>query len=260
MLKNLSIFRSISISISLPILLGSALLAQTPEPSPAPEPTPTVTPVQKPRVTEGSQWKLCGRKQTASQRTSGFTGDTTGTYIREIQVNLHSTTYSTVTLNWANEDLSPETLPIQLNASPGAGNCELDCRSIPQSQQRRSHCTPLSPPTYLVQGYDCLLAKYPEAKFVTWFQAEREIAFHAYTVPPYPASHGCVRLLTKNHGAEWIYDNSLAGITKVKINWEKSAQELARRSTNPSPKCWSEDRLIDRPPKKTLRGYLKSID
>lgn len=261
MSKKLSIFRSISISISLPIWLGSVLLAQTPSPSfakrtsaIAPQPTPTATPVQTPHITEGSQWKLCGRNETASQRTSGFTGDTTGTYIRNIQVTVRSNTYSTVTLNWANENLSTEMLPIRFNASPGAGNCELDCRSLFDSQQRSSHCTPLSPPTYLVQGYDCVLTKYPEAKFVTWFHAEREIAFHAYTVPPYPASHGCVRLLTKNHGAEWIYDNTLAGITKVKINLEKSAQDLKGGVANPSPKCWSEDRLIDRPPNKKNRS------
>jgi L,D-transpeptidase catalytic domain len=238
-------------------LSSQNLLAQTPEPSLFPEaqPTPTPTPpIQKPRVTQGSQWGLCRRKQHVSHRSSGFTGDTAGTYIRDIQVNLYSNTYSTVTLNWANENSSTEILPIQFNASPGAGNCALDCRSIAQSQQPGSHCTSLSPPTYLVQGYDCALTKYPEAKYVTWFNAEREIAFHAYTVPPYPASHGCIRLLTKNHGAEWIYDNTLAGITQVKIDWNPLPESLdfpqARlrqiRSTKLSPKCWSGDQLIDR--------------
>jgi hypothetical protein len=93
-----------------------------------------------------------------------------------------------------------------------------------------------------VQGYDCQLAKYPDAKFVTWFHGEREIAFHAYSVPPYPASHGCVRLLTKNLGAEWIYDNTLSGITQVKINWN--------RSDSLGPKCWIGEQLIPRPSKK----------
>jgi L,D-transpeptidase catalytic domain len=222
-------------------IFGSTLLAQTPESQPTPTP---VSPVQKPRVTQGSKWGLCGRKQADSQRSSGFTGDTAGTYIRDIQVDLHSNNYSTVTLNWANGNLSIETLPNQFNASPGAGNCALDCRSIPQSQKPSSHCTPLSPPTYLVQGYDCTLTKYPEAKFVTWFNWEREIAFHSYTVPPYPASHGCVRLLTTDRAAEWIYDNSLAGITQININWD----ELDLNSKNPSPKCWRGDRLIPRSP------------
>jgi L,D-transpeptidase catalytic domain len=235
-------------------LLGQNLLAQTPAPSSLPEDrfstgeaaptTPELMPsVKKSRVTQGSQWGLCRRKQNTSQRSSGFTGDTTGTYISNIQVNLYSNTYSTVTLNWANENLSIETLPMQFNASPGAGNCNLDCRSTAQSQKRGSHCTPLSPPTYLVQGYDCVLPKYSEAKFVTWFNGEREIAFHAYTVPSYPASHGCMRLLTKDRGAEWIYDNTLAGITQVKIDWNPLAESL-------SPKCWSGDRLIPRPTKK----------
>ena len=74
-------------------LLGQNLLAQTPAPSSFPEdrPTPEPTPaVKKPRVTQGSQWRLCGRKQNASQRSSGFTGDTTGTYISNIQVNLYT--------------------------------------------------------------------------------------------------------------------------------------------------------------------------
>jgi hypothetical protein len=249
----MSILKSILVLIAIAFqMFGSTLLAQTPEPVPEPQSVPpTATPpVNKPRVTQGSKWGLCGRKQSNSQRSSGFTGDITGTYIRDIQVNLHSNTYSTVTLNWANSDLSIETLPIQFNASPGAGNCALDCRVIPQSQKPSSHCTPLSPPTYLVQGYNCALTKYPEAKYVTWFHWEREIAFHAYTVPPYPASHGCVRLSTKNHGAEWIYDNSLAGITRIKINWDGSSTDVDNQSKKTSPKCWYGNLLITRPPQK----------
>jgi hypothetical protein len=253
----------INLSIMLPLqrfsdtLLGQNLLAQTSETSLFSEQKPILKPaipVKKPRVTEGSQWDLCGRKQSSSYRSSGFDGQITGTYIRDIQVNLYSNTYSIVTINWANENLSIETLPIQFNVSPGAGNCDVDCRSIPKSQKNSSHCTPLSPPPYLVQGYSCALTKYPEAKFVTWFQAEREIAFHSYTVPPYPASHGCVRLQTKNHGAEWIYDNTLPGITQIKIDWNPLTGGLDRRSENLSPKCWSGERLIDRPTKKLKRS------
>jgi hypothetical protein len=57
-------------------------------------------------------------------------------------------------------------------------------------------------------------------------------------------------VLTKNHGAEWIYDNSLAGITQIKINWDR-ASALDPSSPNPSPKCWNGERLIDRPTKKS---------
>jgi hypothetical protein len=230
-------------------LLGQNFLAQTPEPSSFPEDRgdPKLRPsVKKPRVTQGSRWGLCGRKQNTSKRSSGFTGDTTGTYISNIQVNLYSNTYSRVTLKWANKNLSSETLPTQFNASSGAGNCNADCRSTVQSQKQGSRCTPLSPPTYLVQGYGCVFSKYPDAKFVTWFNAEREIAFHAYVIPPYPASHGCMRLLTKNRGAEWIYDNTLAGITQVKIDRNPSSESLSR-------KCWNGDRLIPRPKKKLSR-------
>jgi hypothetical protein len=221
-----------------PIYSSLQPIAQISEPSPIPTETP---PVQKPRVTKGTRWDLCGRKQGKTKRSSGFTGDTTGTYISDIQVDIHSKTYSTVTVNWANADLSTETLPIQFNASSGAGRCDRDCRSIADSQKPNSLCTPLSPPIYAVQGYNCTLAKYPDAKFVTWFHWEREIALHAYSVPPYPSSHGCVRLLTKNRAAEWIYDNSLAGITQVKINWDKSDSLGA--------KCWRGDKLISRPKK-----------
>ena len=225
--------------------LRANLLTQISQPSPVPEPQPTLTEpspepptVQKPRITGGSQWNLCGRNQRKIKRASGFTGDTAGTYIRDIQVDIHGKTYSTVTLNWANPDFSTETLPIQFKASPGAGRCDVDCRSISDSQQPGSRCTPLSPPLYSVQGYDCALAKYPDAKFITWLNWDRAIAFHGYSVPPYPASHGCIRLLTKNRDAEWIYANSLAGITQVQINWDES-ERLGR-------KCLRGETQIDR--------------
>jgi hypothetical protein len=169
-------------------LTNTPSIAQISPPVTVPEPQPTPTeppPVQKARITQGSHWNLCGRNQHKITRTSGFTGDTSGTYIREIQVDIHGKTYSTVTLNWANVDVSPETLPVRFNAAPGAGRCDVDCRSISKSKQSGSHCTPLSPPLYSVQGYDCLLTKYPDAKFVTWLNWDRAIAFHSYTMPPF---------------------------------------------------------------------------
>jgi L,D-transpeptidase catalytic domain len=195
--------------------------------------------IQKSRVTQGSLWSLCGRSQDDTKRVSGFTGDTAGTYISYIQVDIHSETYSTVALKWKNANSSTESLPLKFKASPGAGRCDLDCRSIEDSQKPGSRCTPLSPPLYLVQGYDCVLSKYPEAKFVTWLHWDRAIAFHAYSLPPYPASHGCIRLATKKRDAEWIYDNSLAGITQIKISWDKS-EELGE-------KCWDGETQISRP-------------
>jgi L,D-transpeptidase catalytic domain len=180
------------------LVVSSAQPTQSLKPSPLStgQSSSKVSPlVQKNRITQGSPWELCGRQKDASHRSSGFTGDITGTYINTIQVKIHGNTYSTVTIKWANKNLSSETLATRFKASPGAGNCNLDCRSIKQSQQDGSHCTPLSPPTYVVQGYNCTLAYYPEAKFVTWFHGGRGIAFHSYTVPSYPASHGCVRLI-----------------------------------------------------------------
>ncbi len=86
-----------------------------------------------------------------------------------------------------------------------------------------------------------MLSNYPDAKYVTWLHWDRAIVFHAYSVPPYPASHGCIRLATENRDAEWIYDNSLAGITQVKINWDKSE--------GLGGKCWRGETQIDRPKK-----------
>ncbi len=120
-------------------LTNTHSIAQISSPSPVLEPQPTPTeplPVQKPRVTQGSQWNLCGRKQSKIKRVSGFTGDTAGTYIHDLQVDIHGKTYSTVTLNWANADLSTETLPIRFNASPRAGRCDVNCRSIADSKVR----------------------------------------------------------------------------------------------------------------------------
>jgi L,D-transpeptidase catalytic domain len=233
------------------LVVSSAGPTQTPKTSPLSvieQSIPkAISLVQKKHITQGSPWGLCGRQQDASQRSSGFTGDITGTYINTIQVKIQGNTYSTVTIKWANKNLSSETLPTRFKASPGAGNCNLDCRSIKQSQQNESHCTPLSPPTYVVQGYNCALTYYPEAKFVTWFHGGRGIAFHSYTVPSYPASHGCVRLQTKEHGAEWIYDNSLPGITKVKIDWDSVSEGTEQQENPPSPKCWLNNQLILRP-------------
>jgi hypothetical protein len=88
----------IDIPIMLPLqrflstLLEQNLLAQISEPLLFPEQQPTLIPtppVKKPRVTEGSQWGLCGRKRNSSYRSSGFDGNITGTYIKNIQVNLY---------------------------------------------------------------------------------------------------------------------------------------------------------------------------
>jgi hypothetical protein len=88
-----------------------------------------------------------------------------------------------------------------------------------------------------VLGYACHLPGNAKAKFVSWLDTTRGIAFHYYDVPEYPASHGCVRMMTEQRGAEWIYDNSIAGVTSVSIK---------RPPGNPGPMCW-KGALVARP-------------
>jgi hypothetical protein len=187
---------------------------------------------------KGSPWSSLGRKVT--KRAPGFTGDTSGTYISHIDVRINPNTDSTASLRWANMGSSRGfQLPGSLRTSPGAGNCSVDCSDATQSQQTGSHCTPLSPPDYLVQGFAPRLGSYPSATFVTWYHYDRGVAFHYYAVPDHPESHGCTRLDHAESGAEWIYDNSLPGITTVTVSRDASL--------GPGPKCWSGGSLIDRP-------------
>jgi uncharacterized protein DUF4157/L,D-transpeptidase-like protein len=181
-------------------------------------------------------WDTCGRSSTL--RADGFRGNTHGTYISSITVTIKPTANSTVSLSWANPQMSTGTLQTSLIASPGAGNCDTDCSVTAKSQRDGSHCTPVG--NFTVQGYDCHLPGDSAAEFVSWFHRKRGIAFHYYDVPSFPASHGCVRMSRSESGAEWIFDNSLAGITQVTVNREPSA--------GPGLKCWSAGTLVDRPP------------
>jgi hypothetical protein len=183
-----------------------------------------------------SHWSPCGR--TSTTRVDGFRGNTHGTYISSITVTINATSNSTVALSWANPQMSTGTLQTSLTTSPGAGNCNTDCSVAANSQATGSHCTPLG--NFTVQGYDCHLPGDNKAKHVSWFHRDRGIAFHYYDVPSFPASHGCVRMSTAESGAEWIYDNSLAGVTQVTVNRDSTA--------GPGPKCWSGGTLTDRPP------------
>lgn len=210
----------------------------------APAPERKEEPVQ-PKVTAGKNWALCDRK--SSKRASGFKGDTSGTYISAIVVDIKPNTYSTATLTWANSGLSPDakTLPTSLTTSPGAGICSTDCSDVGKSNKEGSHCTGIG--SFTVQGYDCQLPGDDKAKFVTWFDRGRGIAFHYYDVPDHPASHGCARLETKEGGAEWIYDNTLPSITSVTVN--------RNAADGPGAVCWAgEKSLINRPePKKETK-------
>jgi hypothetical protein len=182
-----------------------------------------------------SHWAACGRPSTL--RADGFRGNTNGTYISAIAVNINPAGNSTVSLSWANSQMSTGTLQTSLTASPGAGNCSTDCSVQANSQKDGSHCTPLG--GFTIQGYDCHLPGDSKAKYVSWFHRDRGIAFHYYDVPSFPASHGCVRMSSAENGAEWIYDNSLAGVTQVTVTRDPAA--------GPGPKCWSAGTLINRP-------------
>jgi hypothetical protein len=200
----------------------------------------TAPPVRQQQVLRGSPWGLNGRKANATKRAPGFTGDTSGTHISHIDVQINPNGYSTASLRWANMGNSPGyNLPATLNTSPGAGNCSVDCSDVAQSQQSGSHCTPLSPPDYVVQGFARHLASYPTATFVTSYHIDRGIAFHYFDVPARPESHGCTRLDHAENGAEWIYDNSLPGITTVTVN--------RNASSGPGPMCWRGGSLVPRP-------------
>jgi len=193
------------------------------------------------RGTQEWHAQTSGRKppRTTTKRAPGFTGDTSGTYISHIEVQIHPNAISEARLFWANMGNSRGfKLPGTLHVSPGAGNCDVDCSDLAQSQASGSHCTPLSPPDYVVQGFADHLSSDSRATFVTWYHIDRGVAFHYYNVPSYAASHGCTRLDHAESGAEWIYDNSLAGITTVRINRDPSE--------GPGNMCWRRGVLVPR--------------
>jgi hypothetical protein len=200
---------------------------------------PGTVPDRPGRILNGGAWGRCGRRRSATLRVSGYNGRTTGTYIDVLRVTINPNAASEVALSWRNANLSPgATLPTSFRTSPGAGNCDRDCSDPAQSQRSGSHCTEIGP--FVVQGHECHLPSDQRARFVTWFNYAREIAFHYYPdVPNYPASHGCARLPQEPRAAEWIYDNVLPGITRVSVTRDSTA--------GPGPKCWRGRSLIDRP-------------
>jgi hypothetical protein len=195
---------------------------------------------QSENVTAGSAWNNCtserpstGRgahaRHAANLRLPGYNASTTGPHISAITVTIHANRESVVSLAWQNVP-SGSHVPSTLRASPGAGLCSTDCSNVHDSQVSGSCCTPLSPPTYHVQGYDCHLHGHRRATFVTWFKHDRDIAFHYLGIPSHPHSHGCVRLDRSERGAEWIHDNSIASVTSVTVN--RNASE------GPGPVCY----------------------
>ena len=185
------------------------------------------------KVVKGSPRQECGRK--TNTRVPGFDDTTAGPHISAIDVEILTNAHSPVKLTWANVPAGV-TVPATLNGSPGAGLCQMrkgkggmkdvDCSDPEWSKTTDSLCTPLG--TFTVQGFRCHLAGEPKASRATWFHHVRGIAFHNYDpVPPYPASHGCVRI--DEGKADWIYDNSIPSVTRVAVR---------RAAGDPGPKCY----------------------
>ena len=216
--------------------------------------------VQSENVTAGSAWNNCTSERpstgrgahathAANLRLPGYNASTTGPHIGAITVTIHANRDSAVSLAWQNVP-SGSHPPSTLRASPGAGLCSTDCSNVASSQVSGSCCTPLSPPTYHVQGYDCQLHGHARATFVTWFKHDRDIAFHYLGIPSHPHSHGCVRMDRSERGAEWIHDNSIAGVTSVTVN--RNASE------GPGPVCYqhlSDEEPIARPQPQHGHGH-----
>ncbi len=135
------------------------------------------------------------------------------TYISTINVSLDDPDHS-VTLVWeGGDDQDLESDPF--HSSPGAGVVGHDCDILEESQRDGSKCTPKGQRT--VEGFAACLSDDANAMFVTFFDEDRGIGLHYYpVVPDYPASHGCVRLETKE-AAQLIHDNAIAGTTVVMV-------------------------------------------
>ena len=125
-----------------------------------------------------------------------------------------------MTLEWEGPHAQEgETGPFR--SSPGAGILGHNCDDPAASQHSGSKCTPKG--TFLVEGFEAHLSDDPRAVHVTWFKRDRDIGLHFFPeVPPYAASHGCVRLQS-DHAAKLIYDNAVEGVTQVTVGgtWTK---------------------------------------
>jgi len=149
--------------------------------------------------------------------------DFPNTYIARIDVSLEDPNHW-MTLTWtgpqaAGQELGP------FRTSPGAGAKGLNCDDAATSVRSGTKCTPKG--TRAVEGFQSRLNSDPRATFVTWFMQSRGIALHYFpSVPPYAASHGCVRIASQ-HVAQLIQDNSRIGITKVVVSgtWTKPAKQ-----------------------------------
>jgi L,D-transpeptidase catalytic domain len=145
------------------------------------------------------------------------------TYIKQIHVSLNDPDHW-MTLTWTGPKAgSQEKGPFR--TSPGAGAKGLNCNNTTTSRRSGTKCTPKG--THTVEGFQSRLNSDSRATFVTWFVRWRGIALHYFpSVPPYAASHGCVRIESKRV-AQLVQENSRIDLTKVVIDgtWTKPAKQ-----------------------------------
>ncbi len=130
--------------------------------------------------------------------------DFPNTRLTRVTIDLTSATLS---LAWHNPTgLLLPTGPYRISA--GAGCCCVDCNDETVSRTSESLCTPKG--TFFVNGKGYVLSNTSWAHNPTYF-SRAGIAIHAGPLPPYPASHGCVR--TEEEASEIIHDNAVYSAT-----------------------------------------------
>lgn len=148
--------------------------------------------------------QVCGR---ANTQVSNFPT----TYITKVSIDLGQLS-SGLRIHWNRATPETSALPASFPISPGAGLCSLCCDDLATSHAPGSLCTPKG--NSEINRYSCRLGSTAWARDVSFFEggASRPgIAIHTGyegTVPPFPASHGCVR--TTNQAAAIVFDNSSA--------------------------------------------------
>jgi hypothetical protein len=163
--------------------------------------------------------KVCGRP-------SRVNDNFPDTFISQVNIdvgNLHSG----LTLQWTNATgkLGAARYPI----SPGAGKCCKDCNDDAVSQEDGSLCTPKGK-SWKVNGHDCKLSGFPNARNPTFFQRPT-IAIHSGVLGGAAASHGCVR--TTPDASEIVHDNTIKGKTEIVVGgtWRGSTCYVKEEDT-----------------------------
>jgi hypothetical protein len=149
------------------------------------------------------------------------------THIGRIHLDVTSPKQN-VDLTWVGPEASTQdTGPFP--SSVGRGWGANDCNEAVESNCPDSRCTPKG--VRKVEGFRDHMKDDHQLRYVTLIDARRGIAFHSHvSVPPYPASLGCVRLAPKV--ARLIYDNSIAGVTEIVIDGQWSNRNANRNDSD----------------------------